>query len=287
MRKWIVAAIVTLPLGALRWLYRTLFKSVLVRLLASARPNAAKRHGLRITFRRHRGRWIRLALQADLGPTLSEVVGYPVEAAATSRFGGFVANRPYSEFQNPDSPYYQAWLGAYVVFDSPQRQHFGFDEEGQVVLQEALDVLEADQRLVYHGAGCDKQFPDGHRVQPRSEFAIDRVDVDGETWWRVAGQADTWSVYHRGVSPEGSWHHPLLYGTVPPLAAHPVEDFHPLTYHGEFWMRYAPEVGATCARFFIYPEYVDRDGVLVTKGQALVAECRALLRGIAFESSGG
>src|SRR3972149_4071064 len=158
-----------LPSLALGWRGRGLMKSVGVRRLAAALPNAAKRYGLDIGIPSDMGGWIRITLKAELGPTLSEVIGYPVEAAAYSHFGGFNLSRVYSDFVNPDSNYYQAWVGAYVVFDSERRGHFGFNDEGQTAPQEALDVLEADQRLGVGGSGCSHRVAGGRRVRRLGE----------------------------------------------------------------------------------------------------------------------
>jgi hypothetical protein len=267
---------------AFGWRRRGRVKSVAIRRLAAARPNPAKRHGLEIRIPVDRGGWIRLTLQADLSRTLSEVVGYPVEAAAYSHFGGYNRSRVYADFVNPDSDYYQAWLGAYVVFDSERRQHFGFDDEGQPIQQEALDVLEADQRLVLGGAGCPNRFPDGRLVQLIGDMTVAEAELGGERWWRLDGKADTWSAFHRGRSPGGGWRSEAGYGRVPDHAPHPVDDFHPLTCTGSFWMRYFPEWQATCARFYIYPEYTDRNGERVTKGQRVETECQAIVDRITF-----
>jgi hypothetical protein len=267
--------------GLLMWLYRGLLMSFVVRLLASLLPNAAKRHGLAIRFGLRRGVWIRLGLQANLGRTLSQVVGRPVQAVAYGRFGGFKRSRLYSDFMNPDSPHYQAWLGAYVVFDDEERRAFGFDDQGDFVPEEVLAVLEADQRLVYRSAGCPERFPDGYTVRLRGELEGERREVDGQQWWRIAGEADTWSAYHRGGG-QGDRLRSRVYGTVPRGAGHDVDDFHPLRYRGEFWMRYFPEYQGTCARFYIYPYYEDREGREVTRGEQIVSECQELLKGITF-----
>src|SRR3989304_10107743 len=97
------------------WQRRGLLRSLGARRLAPALPNPAKRRGLDIRIPADRGKWIKLTLKVDLGPTLSEVVGYPLEAAASSHFGGFNLGHGYPGFVNPDSPYYQAWIGAYVA----------------------------------------------------------------------------------------------------------------------------------------------------------------------------
>ena len=283
MREFVTIALVVIVLAAtvVAWFYRGLLMSLMVRLVASSLPNAAKRHGLVIRFGAHKGGWIRLTLQADLGKTLSQVVGRPVEAAAYSRFGGFNLSHVYSDFMNPESPYYQAWLGAYVVFDDAERQAFGFDEQGGFIPDEVTAVLEADQRLVYRSARCPHKFPDGNVVRFTTELTGEQKEVNGQSWWRMTGEADTWSAYHRGT-PEGSGLRSRVYGTVPSSAEHGVDDFHPLRYQGDFWMRYFPEYQATCAKFYIYPHYSDRHGREVTKAEQIVAECRELLKGITF-----
>jgi len=264
------------------WLGRGLVKSVGIRRLAAVLPNPAKRHGLDINIPVDRGGWTRLTLKVDLSRTLSEVVGHPMEAAAYSHYGGFTLSRVYGDFVNPDSKYYQAWIGAYVVFDNERRQHFGFDDQGHPIQQEALDVMESEQRLVLGSAGCPNKFPDGRRVRLIGDMTVTEVHTGGERWWRMDGRAETWSAYHRGDSPEGHWRSSAGYGRVPDDAAHPVDDFHPLTYSGSFWMLYSPEWQATCAKFYIYPEYTDRNGLRVTKGQQVEGECQAIVDRITF-----
>jgi len=280
--KRLLLALLAVPTVALGWFGRGLVKSVAIRRLAAALPNPAKRHGIDIRIPVDWGGWTRLTLKVDLSASLSEVVGYPVEAAAYSHYGGFNLSRVYSDFVNPDSNYYQAWLGTYIVFDTERRRRFGFDDDGRPLQQEALDVLEADQRLVLGGAGCPSEFPNGRRVRLIGDMTVTEVDSGGEQWWRMDGKAETWSAYHRGSSPDGHWRSEAGYGRVPDDAPHPVDDFHPLTYSGSFWLRYFPEWQATCAKFYIYPEYTDRNGQRVTKGQQMEGECQAIVDRIAF-----
>jgi hypothetical protein len=280
--KRLLLVLLAVPTVALGWLGRGVVKSVSIRRLAAALPNPAKRHGIDIRIPVDQGGWTRLTLKVDLSASLSEVVGYPVEAAAYSHYGGFNLSRVYCDFVNPDSNYYQAWIGAYVIFEAPQRKHFGFDEEGKAAEQDALDVLEADQRLVLGHAGCPNRFPDDRLVRLIGSMTATEVDIGSERWWKMDGKAETWSAYHRGNSPDGHWRHYAGNGRVPDDAAHPVDDFHPLTYTGSIWLRYFPEWQATCAKFYIYPEYTDRNGQNVTKGQQVEGECQAIVDRITF-----
>ena len=118
-------------------------------------------------------------------------------------------------------------------------------------------------------------------VRLTRELVGDQREIDGQSWWRISGEAETWSAYHRGISEDSSFRS-RVYGTVSSSAEHEVDDFHPLRYQGEFWMRYFPEYEATCAKFYIYPYYNDRRGREVTKGEQIVAECQELLKGITF-----
>ena len=280
--KRLLLALLAVVAAASAWRGRGLVKSLGLRRLAAALPNPAKRHGIDIRIPIEQEGWIRFTLKADLSASLSEVVGYPVEAAAYSHHGGFNLSRVYCDFVNPNSHYYQAWIGTYVIFDSEQRKHFGFDDEAKPLPQEALDVLEADQRLVLGDAGCPNRFPDGRLVRLIGDKTATEVDIAGQRWWRIDGKADTWAAYHRGNSPLGHWRHYATYGRVPDDAPHPVDDFHPLTYSGPIWLRYFPEWQATCAKGYIYPEYTDTNGQRVTKGQQLKSECQAIMDRIAF-----
>ena len=280
MRRLLV--ILLAGFGALAWLRRGLLKSLTFRFLIAVLPDPAKARGIKMIIPVDRGDWTRFTLHADLSFPLTRVVGYPVEAAAYSHYGGFNLNNVYCDFINPDSKYYQAWIGAYTVFDSDRRKHFGFDDEGKPIQEERIAMLDADQALVFWAAGCPKKFPDGHLVKLLGGATETEVEIDGQRWWRMDGTADTWSCYHRGKSPSSNWYHYFNHGMVPEDAPHPVDDFHPVTYTGSIWARYFPEWGATCAKFYILPEYVDRNGQTVTKGRQLKVECEAIVDRIRF-----
>jgi hypothetical protein len=283
--RWPFGFALGFPLGFVgAYTFQAQVKSVAVRLLARSLPNPAKARGIRVDLGPGIPGWLRISLTGFMSKTLSAVAGHPVEAVAFSRFGGFNRDRRFSDFQNPDSPSYQCWYGAYLVFDSPHRRRFGFEAGGSPSVQDALDALEADQRLVYENAGIHLAFDDGRRVRPTREFDKTEVYADGQTWWKLTGEAETWSTYHRGRLPDESWKFGWCYGSLPRGADHGVEDLHPLTYRGEFWVRYDEAWRAACCKFFIYPCYSDRQGRQVDKGgPELIQAGRAALAGIRFE----
>ena len=133
--------------------YQAQLKSVAVRLLSQSMPNPAKERGISISLGPGIPGWNKVDLVGFMNETLPDIVGHPVEAVAFSRFGGFNLERGFSDFQNPNSVSYQCWYGAYIVFDNEHRQRFGFASDGSASIQDAIDALEADQRLVYENAG--------------------------------------------------------------------------------------------------------------------------------------
>ncbi len=266
------------------WLYRRSFTSKAMLLAAHALPNSAKKHNLGVTIPIPEGSaWIKPTLHVDIGDSLSEVVGYRIESTAFSHYGGFKLSRTYSDFVNPDSEYYQAWVGAYYVFDGEAREHYGFDEEGELVPSDALDLVEADQRMALGDFGCPNWFPDGRRLRLNGELTTSQVERRDGPWWRVDGKVETWSGYHRGKFPEGKLPHYWGSGVVPADAAHPVDNYHPLTLTGSVWLRYRPKWRATCGLFYVVPEYVDNEGRKVTKGLALKPECESIMDGVTFK----
>jgi hypothetical protein len=282
--RWPFGFALGFPLGFIGTsLYQARLRSLTVRLLARSLDNPAKARGVRVDLGPGIPGWLRVTLTGFMSHTLPGIVGHPVEAVAFSRFGGFNLDRRFSDFQNPDSPSYQCWYGGYVVFDNEHRQRFGFEPDGSASIQDALDALEADQRLVYESAGIRLQFDDSRRVRPSGEFQKAQIEEDGSPWWKVTGAAETWSTYHRGRLPDESWKFRWCYGSLPADVDHGVDDLHPLTYRGEFWVRYQEAWRASCCKFFIYPAYTDREGREIDKGSAwLVKAGQAALAGIRF-----
>ncbi len=262
-------------------------RSLAVRLLACVLPNPARQRGLAVDLGPGIAGWLRVSLTGFMTKTLPGVLGHPIEAVAFSRFGGFHRDGRCSDFQNPESPSYQCWYGAYLVFDNEYRQRFGFDTAGRPSPADALAALEADQRLVFRNAGIERAFPDGRLVRLCGELSIAEAQEAGQPWWRICGEADTWSTYHRGRLPGESWRFGWCYGTIPPQADHGVDDLHPLVYRGEFWLRYEEDWRATCCKFFLCPRYRDRQGRQWDKATAeMAAAGRAALAGVRFRRAG-
>ncbi len=277
------AAIAFLTLGGLAglvWPNRAALGSLAVRALSQRVPNAAARRGVRVDLGPAWGRWTRVPLAADLGPTLSEVVGYKIEAAAFSRFGGFPLGKSHSAYLDPTSPYYQAWLGAYLVFDVPSRPPFGFDDQGGVRESDVLNVLDADQRLVYRSQSCPRRFPDGRAIRPIGEARSEPITVDGVSWHRVTGEAETWSTYHREPRPERQLRARWLYGVSPDRGAD-CADFPAIRCASEVWLRHDADLRATCAAFLVAARERPAEREMPAS-EPLFFAARSLLRQVRF-----
>ena len=110
--------------------------------------------------------------------------------------------------------------------------------------------------------------PLGARARaPRGWCASSREDG----WWKLRGEAESWSNYCRGGQSSNGWGH-ALYGVVPADDKHDVDDFHPLRYQGEFRIRHDETLAATCCAFLIAPRFVDRGGRERFPGLSLLTE---------------
>jgi hypothetical protein len=104
-------------------------------------------------------------------------------------------------------------------------------------------------------------------------------------WTRVRGRAETYSAFARAGGRAG-WRGRWLYGVVPADHPAPLDDYHPLVMHGSIWLRYEPNLRATLGKFYVYAEYVDRNGQEWQRGRDLEGECEALMDSIRFDRLG-
>ena len=285
-RRGLGATLVVLPLLALclGWLYRaTLANWGICTLIAATQPDPVRARGIAVDFPPPGGRWAPGILMGDLTQTLSQVVGRPLPAAIYTRIAAADPGRAYSRFQDPTSPYYQVWIGVYVVPDSDGVAHYGLDEDGQPVVAECLALFEADQRLALPWSGCSSRFPDGNLVRAQAEdFQMQQVQLAGDTYWKVSGAGETWSLFQHGRSPDAAWPFYWFAGTVSPRAWPTVHDQHSLTYQGAFYLRYDPDLSASVVQLYVCPEPVGSTlqssaSRGVRPALDVVSECEAVL----------
>lgn len=87
---------------------------------------------------------------------------------------GWQGGRRYAAWLDPQSPYYQAWLGAYAIYveDGPP---YGYDEKGSPRPEMASELLEADQRLVLRTVGLIAESDPRPRVRVAGDFPVEHV----------------------------------------------------------------------------------------------------------------
>ena len=108
------------------------------------------RLGIRLHFVRLPDGWIQAAHPVDLTPTLEDA-GLPLSGVGYSTIGGLVQDRRSSTRFWPTSPFYQAWLGAYLL-QTPRDygRQSGGEPDAVALMQPALAV----QRAWLHVYGC-------------------------------------------------------------------------------------------------------------------------------------
>jgi len=185
-----------------------------------------------------------------MSQALSKIVGYPVEAVAFSRFGGFNLDRRFSDFQNPAAP---------VIRHGTERTSSSTASTGSAL---ALRLMAASEHKTawmhwrptngwfFENAAFHLSLPTAAGCGRRVSMKKALVEKEGQVWWRLTGEAETWSTYHPGKTAGEDWKFGWwLTGRVPAGADHGVGDLHPLTYHGEFWVRYEEAWRASCCKF--------------------------------------
>lgn len=293
--------------GAVGYAFSPSATSLALRAASALAPSAARRQGVRVSLGPRHGEWVSAPLWADIGPTLSEIAGYTVEAAVVSRFGGFPPGSRYSRFLDPSSPLFASWLGAYIVFDEvggQRRRAFGFNENGGVDEEEVLDLLEADKRLVQVSTGNPRRFENGRVLRPIGEVG-NRLEswpitVDGVEWLRLTGESDGFSPYATGKDSKMPFGGRLLYGGVPekglPRADGRLytEPYELIRFAGEIWLRYDEFLRATVAGFLVAPLWSTgskgktegKESVRLGGSEPLLVAARSLLRGMQFNRAG-
>jgi hypothetical protein len=250
-------------------------KSEIVARYTNIQPNEGKRRGVQVVLPSHVPGWMPQGVSVDfasnLGRFLAAEVGHPCSGVNNYIMGSFT-RYGCSALADPTSPYYNAWVGCYVIFDDANVTHFGFKDDGSPIVDTLGAVAKSDQRIMLTGANCPHFF----RFEMHDLRSSTLHDVDGE-WLEFRSNIETWSEFHQGRNPGASSRFYLLFGSPPPGVAFDVEPFHPVTYAGTMLARYDPKLKATFCRFCNSARWTDRNGAVHSTEDLIGAQQREML----------
>lgn len=236
------------------------WKSELAAWYTNRQPNSGKQRGVQVVLPRRVPGWMPQGVSTDfasnLGSFLAEEVGHPCTGVNNYMMGAFT-RYGCSGLCDPTSPYYNAWVGCYVIFDDERVTHYGFKDDGSPIIDILGAVARSDQRIMLTGSNCPHPF----RFD-LGNVRMSRVqEPDGE-WLHVRSEVETWSIFHQGRRPGASGHFYLAFGSPPENVTFDVEPFHSITYVGTMQARYDERLKATFCKFCNSARWTDKKGVV-------------------------
>jgi len=142
--------------------------------------NRLNRLGLHLLFTHIPPGWIPGPHPADLTPAW-QMAGLPVEGVGYSTLGTIGEGAQTSNRFWPTSPYYQAWLGGYLI---QILDGFGWSAENGMEIEPLLQAALVDQRAWLSNYGCrEPQIS----IQPGSFRVIEETTHQDYPAWLVQG----------------------------------------------------------------------------------------------------
>lgn len=205
-----------------------------------------KRLGIYLDFGQIPKGWVQAIHPADLSSTWHKM-GLPIEGVGYSTIGA-IKNGQISTRFIPDSNYYQAWLGGYLIH--PQTT-FGIDKDGEPVFSQFAQVAVADQIYWLRNYGCTQPqvtvIPDSIRLIHKLQHQ------DYRAWWIEAEILSNSDIGDRNRYPNGYFLYAIyekmferfgniklpLHSTLPPRTSLP--PYHSLNLKGNFEIVSIPE----------------------------------------------
>ena len=142
--------------------------------------NRLNRLGLHLLFTRIPAGWIPGLHPADLTPAWRRA-GLPVEGVGYSTLGSIGDGAQTSNRFWPTSPYYQAWLGGYLI-QTPAG--FGWSADTGLEVERLLEAAVVDQRTWLTNYGCREPRVS---IQPGSFRVLEETTHQDYSAWLVQG----------------------------------------------------------------------------------------------------
>ena len=246
-------------------------------------PNSGKERGVSVELPRNVRGWmpggVSIDFASNLGTFLADEVGHPCTGVNNYIMGAFTKHGC-SGLMDPTSPYYNAWVGCYVIFDDANVTHFGFAGDGSPIVETLGAVAKSDQRIVLTGANCPHPF----RFDMSNVRISTRREPDGE-WCVLESDIETWSPFHQGRRAGAASRFYLMFGAPPAGVTFDVDEFHPATYIGSMWARYDASLKATFCRFCNSARWTDRNGKVHSTEELIGGQQQEMLEKTAINAN--
>ncbi len=183
----------------------------------------------------------------------SQYMGKDLSLTVLYNFGAFNWNTSSSFYFQEDSPYFNSFYGGYLVKANTENQIFGFEDDGQVNLEEVFTVPEYDYKyLVLQSFGCPEEKL---TMEILSHEITKNVSYAGYDNWT---QIDSFLLVNSPVHKyKGDRRAYIQYGN--PLKQGDKEDFPLITTQGRIYVRYFEEFKNTVFLYIISPNRLTID----------------------------
>lgn len=187
--------------------------------------------------------WYPFVMTFNIDEGFSDYIGKEVQLSILYNFGAFEYLNGASTYYNPESPFFNAFYGAYVAKGSDFA--FGYKEDGTPDFEEMALVPEYDLRvLVLNSIGCE---------DPIFDFKLDAAYKIDE----FLGYPD-WDVMEASITTQSPMHKVeedyqayIQYGK--PSKEYKGEDFPNVQVKGKIYSRYFKEKGCSIFLYVIAP----------------------------------
>jgi len=194
--------------------------------------------------------WYPFVITFNDSEGLSLYLEEDVEFTILYNFGHFPLLQGTSSYYIPESPYYSSFYGGYLVKAKNENRRFGFQDNGEINLDELSKVPEYDQKfLVLPSLGCPLEQRVFDETILELEYNVTYAGYDD--WVRVDSDIQTNSPAHEYMGFQQGY---LQYGK--PMGRFDYdEEFPIIDLKGRAYARYFDEFQATIVLYIMAPSW--------------------------------
>ncbi len=178
---------------------------------------------------------------------------------------------------NPYSPYYQAWVGCYVIHTPITKNStriVGFEENGEPILDELATIGLGDQLAWLHSYGDPKPYVEVVKAEPlppQNFHPLAQAAFLGEMWT------------HSDVNLNGSidWRYNLIFGKPHPRILKTVEPYHDILMRGYYIAWCQPEKRITVISYgAVAAHFETKSGKTISHWDTLNEELKRVIKSL-------